>query len=269
MIEFNYGTYPARLKIINNTADKVNSRNTPFFVASVENNVQAKFDISTTIESLENGDKTAVSNLEKLGYSYSLEEREDGYKVKFEADGVKHTISYVDGSLGDKNIIGLQNSTKEELDSIIDQLFQQSQDMFKDFQDVQMPVPPMVSDYATEKEYADAFEKYKYEADMYEQQVREYNRKIASLQLAGDIYETQAEMLGYEEILQDRSIPNPPIKTESMSEAEYSRLMKIYEMESAEYQAQSALYDLRRKMLDVKMSSTVALLDWLTSKLSI
>ena len=28
------------------------------------------------------------------------------------------------------------------------------------FQDVQMPVPPMVSDYATEKEYADAFEKY-------------------------------------------------------------------------------------------------------------
>lgn len=275
MIEFNYGSYPTKLNSVKNNIAHINSAVSPFFVAGIENNVQAKFDIESTITSIENGDKTAIANLEKLGYPYTLEERKDGYKLRFETDGVKYTISYVDGSLEEdaleptNNSINLQNTSREELDQIIDQLFQQSQDMFQNFQEIPVPVAPMVSDYATEKDYAKAYEKYQDDMDMYDKHLLEYNKKIAGLQLASDAYETQAEMLDHIEKVQDVVIPNPPIKTDSMTEEEYNKLMSVYEKEVAEYRTQSYLYDLRSKMLNARMNSTMAILNWLTSKMKI
>ena len=123
-------------------------------------------------------------------------------------------------------------------------------------------------EYPDEKDYAQAYEQYQDDVDMYDKHLLEYNKKIAGLHLASDVYETQAEMLDYIEKVQSVEIPAPPILTDNMSESEYNELMKIYEKELAEYRNQSYLYDLRGKMLNVKMSSTMAILNWLTSKMN-
>lgn len=256
-----------------NKTSVVSFRNpaSPFLVSGVESNINVFPSVDDVIVSLGNGDKSAISSLEQKGIPYILEEDSDSYKVKFESDGTKYTISYVDGSqLNIKPEINTNNvsSTKQELDEIIDKLFRQGQEMFDELNKIPVPVTPLGSDYSSESEYNKALEEYHNQSEMYDQQVLEYNKKIAGLQLASDVYETQGEMLENIEQQFGLEIPTPPILSEDMSEAEYNSLLSIYERELAEYRDRSSLYDLRGKMLSVKMSSTMALLNWLTSKLT-
>ena len=140
--------------------------------------------------------------------------------------------------------------------------------MFEELNKIPLPVAPSGSDYTNESDYNKALAEYHDQSEMYDQQVLEYNKKIAGLQLASDVYETQGEMIENIEQQVGLEIPTPPILSEDMSETEYNSLLSIYERELAEYRNRSSLYDLRGKMLSVKMSSTMALLNWLTSKLT-
>lgn len=273
MIEFNHNIFAPNHSNHNNVV-KLKSVAPSFFVAGVEKNDNG-FSIEDVIERLENGERASLAELDKNGISYTLEEREDGYKTRFENDGIKYTISYVDSSFSGSEKLpveppysNVKDATKEELNQIIDTLFRQGETMFQEFEKLSIPTPPLVSEYPEEKDYAQAYEQYQDDVDMYDKHLLEYNKKIAGLHLASDVYETQAEMLDYIEKVQSVEIPSPPILTDDMSESEYNELMKIYEKELAEYKNQSYLYDLRGKMLNVKMSSTMAILNWLTSKMN-
>ena len=198
-------------------------------------------------EQLEDGNFEAIEQLERAGISYTTEEKDNGYKVKFEHGDTKYTITYINSlDFHQKNI----NQVRKPFSNKISDLVSNSiNDLQKEvvnmtnhpsLEPTPVPPPPFVDSYETEEEYAKALGDYYLKLDKrdeYAEELRECIEAKLSLQ-----------------------IPVPP-SADNMSEIEYKEQYEIYTKLCEQYNREKEILEKREEMLSKKLQLFESLLD--------
>ena len=158
-------------------------------------------------EQLEDGNFEAIEQLERAGISYTTEEKDNGYKVKFEHGDTKYTITYINNSqdkfkpqikpeLQQVNNQKYSNDLQDILSNSLSQLEEKVKEMA-------VPTPPMVDGYKTEEEYQNALKKYQADTEKYDKDSAEYWDIITDLRVANSISKEQERIERFDEHIKE------------------------------------------------------------------
>ena len=151
-------------------------------------------------EKLEDGHIEALKELEQAGISYTTEEKDNGYKVKFEVADTKYTISYIDNSYSKPNLnikdynkthINQQNNYSNELQDLISKSINELQ---QKVEEMAIPTPPSTNNFETTEDYNNALNDYYIATENYEKNAEFYWDIIADLKTANSISEEQERL---------------------------------------------------------------------------